>query len=61
MCGYSHTRKEVVVKHVDTKHMDLLYSCDFCGKLAPTLHALKEHMRMGHKDAMINSASFYSA
>ena len=55
-CGYSHHRKEVVYKHVDTKHMEMVYRCDYCHKLAPTQHALKEHMRTNHKDSSVISA-----
>ena len=50
-CGYSNSRKEVVYKHVDTKHMELVYRCDNCQRLVPTQHALKEHTRTYHKDA----------
>lgn len=56
-CAYTHSRKEVVTKHVDTKHMNLCYRCDNCHKLTPTQHALKEHMRTSHKD----SSAYYSA
>ena len=55
-CGYSHHRKEVVYKHVDTKHMDMVYRCDYCHKLTPTQHALKEHMRTNHKDSSVISS-----
>ena len=55
-CGYSHHRKEVVYKHVDTKHMEMVYRCDYCHKLTPTQHALKEHMRTNHKDLSVISS-----
>merc|ERR1712039_623371 len=55
-CGYSNSRKEVVYKHVDTKHMEVVYRCDNCHRLAPTQHALKEHTRTYHKDAPVISS-----
>lgn len=58
VCSYSHSRKEVVTKHVDTKHMNLMYSCDYCQRLSPTQHALKEHLRTSHKDAVSNNCSY---
>ena len=39
----------VVYKHVDSKHMDIVYKCDICHKLSPTQHALSEHVRSIHK------------
>lgn len=58
VCAYSHSRKEVVTKHVDTKHMNMMYSCDYCQRLSPTQHALKEHLRTSHKDAVTNNCSY---
>ena len=55
-CGYSNSRKEVVYKHVDTKHMEVVYRCDNCQRLVPTQHALKEHTRTYHKDAPVISS-----
>ena len=42
-CGqckmYSHPMRQVVFKHIDSKHLDYWYKCDFCEKLCPTQHA----------------------
>jgi aspartate carbamoyltransferase regulatory subunit len=58
-CAYSNARKEVVFKHVDAKHMDLMYRCDYCTKLTPTQHALKEHIRSNHKESNLASYPVY--
>jgi len=48
-CSYSHTRQDVMKKHVDAQHMDITYSCYICHKLSPTQHALKQHQNLMHK------------
>jgi len=48
-CDYNHQARQVVYKHVDSKHMDIVYKCDICHKLSPTQHALSEHVRSIHK------------
>jgi len=48
-CNYNHQARQVVYKHVDSKHMDIVYKCDHCDKLSPTQHALSEHVRSTHK------------
>ena len=51
-CGqckmYSHPMRQVVFKHIDSKHLDYWYKCDFCEKLCPTQHAVTEHTRRAH-------------
>ena len=54
-CSYSHQAKQVVYKHVDSKHMDIIYKCDHCDKLSPTQHALSEHVRFAHKQTQLYS------
>ena len=48
-CEYAHSRKEVVYKHIDSKHYTSRYNCDYCDKTCPTQHAMSEHMRAYHK------------
>ena len=49
-CNYFHARKEVVHKHVDSKHCDFLYCCVYCDKVSPTQHALSQHVSCYHKN-----------
>ena len=51
-CSYNHQARQVVYKHVDSKHMDIVYKCDQCDKLSPTQHALSEHVRSTHKQML---------
>ena len=48
-CDYLNARKEVLFKHIDSKHYDVRYKCEFCSKLCPTQHSLSEHNRAYHK------------
>ena len=48
-CDYSQARRDVVYKHIDTKHYFYSYQCEFCYKTSPSQHALKEHNRTYHK------------
>ena len=48
-CDYNQMRKEVVFKHIDSKHYKFQYNCDFCPKVCPTQHALTMHNRTYHK------------
>ena len=50
-CNYTHQARNVVYNHIDAKHFDFVYKCDFCGKVSPTKHAKREHVRTMHKDA----------
>ena len=41
LCDYSNKRKELVFRHVDRFHYGFSYSCDVCGRISPTLHAME--------------------
>ena len=42
-CDYSNPIRNVVYKHIDSKHMDFVYTCPYCGKENPTNHAMSMH------------------
>ena len=56
-CDYSHRQKTVVFNHIDSKHMDNSYPCNFCGKSSTTQHGLNEHVRRQHSNSQ-NPVSF---
>ena len=48
-CDYNNPIKNVVYKHIDSKHMDFVYTCPYCGKENPTNHVMSMHIRRQHK------------
>ena len=49
ICDYAQARRDVVYKHIDTKHYLYSYNCELCYKTCPSQHALEEHNRTYHR------------
>ena len=49
VCNYSNCRKSVVFQHVDSRHFEGNYNCEYCLKLFPTQQALAQHINFKHK------------
>ena len=48
-CGYSSRQKHHVKNHIESKHINLQYSCQYCSKTCPSSHALEMHIHRNHK------------
>ena len=49
VCGQRGSHKHHIVRHVEAKHLDLKYTCEFCHKTFNAKYLLSDHIRMLHK------------
>ena len=52
-CDYNHQARSVVYNHIDAKHFNFVYLCQYCGRASPTRHANREHVRTMHKGVQL--------
>ena len=47
-CSYFSSSSSTVRRHIESKHLNIFYNCEVCGKQAPTKHALYMHKSRNH-------------
>ena len=47
-CNYENVVKQVVQKHIEAQHVSPGVECEYCGKVSPTRHVLRMHLKRAH-------------
>ena len=48
-CDYTSRNSAHVKHHIESKHLSVEYTCDYCSSTCPTKYALNMHIHRKHK------------
>ena len=55
-CGFESKHQNDVKRHIESRHLELQYTCKFCGKITNTKHNLNRHIRKFHFSLILNKS-----
>ena len=58
-CGKSSNKRSDLRKHIEAKHLNIVYNCEYCNKNFNALHKYYTHLRRDH--GIMSGKSYPSA